>query len=293
MKNHESSKTKSNIKKFAAASAIALASSSVAGMSAGASTHQSESRQAKVLTNIIRGLERGGSANTTAQNVELPGNEIGQPLIYKVGNKTFLAYRKDAMPNFDQKRVAGIVGEMTVIKAPKQDTGIATAKAHLNKEDELVGENEQIVGESTPNNSVSGSEIVAEEQLISSDIAQQIPVTFLNSILEVQDQKGNFFVANPLSATTPEGIQLYGYIEPKGGPSGPVVNLFQSSGNMNLLSNPSNPKNMPVVNEVIFPSSSANGSTFDPNNPVNPVTSTQYVTIGNASAQIGFQYFTN
>lgn len=120
-----------------------------------------------------------------------------------------------------------------------------------------------------------GALITTKEKKISNDIAQQTPITFKNSLAYYHGPgKLDFYIDNPLTATIHEGdkkVKLIGYIEPKGGPTGPEIVLFPYDKRTTSLSpNQNDPVNGQPESQVIFPS--ADGSAFDTTNPVDPST---------------------
>jgi hypothetical protein len=120
-----------------------------------------------------------------------------------------------------------------------------------------------------------GALITTKEKRLSNDIARQTPITFKNSIAYYHGPgKLDFYINNPLTATIHKGdkkVKLLGYIEPKGGPTGPEIVLFPyDKATTSLSPNQNDPVNGQPKSQVIFPS--ADGSAFDTTNPVDPLT---------------------
>lgn len=137
----------------------------------------------------------------------------------------------------------------------------------------------------SPSSETLNQAIVEQEQKISRDIAEQIPVHFKNTIAYYHGGgKVHFYIENPLSATVTVGnnhqrVNLIGYIEPKGSGAGPVIDMFvDSPKDTSEDRDPADPKQMTAKNSVIFPPT--NNNEFDTNNPVNPVTGLEYVDQG-------------
>jgi len=106
----------------------------------------------RALTSVIAGLEQGKQAKVSAHDIDIPGpigTAKGEPIVFKVGKQTYLAYTQEHEPNFNQKRPIDVASDMAIVKEPTTDAGMPLTEAHLDKQGILVNENEIAVGYST------------------------------------------------------------------------------------------------------------------------------------------------
>jgi hypothetical protein len=127
--------------------------------------------------------------------------------------------------------------------------------------------------------------ITAQEKRISDDIGKGVPITFRAGMAYYHG--GNvkpFDIINPLWFTAEVGsgrdrkpVKFVGYIEQKGGPTGPdVVVLEYNKKTIDIEQYYDNPA-LPIENRVIFPPSYPVEASFDTGNPVNPLTGDKYI----------------
>ena len=126
--------------------------------------------------------------------------------------------------------------------------------------------------------------ITAQEKRISDDIGNGVPVTFRAGMVFYHG--GNvkpFDIINPLWFTAEVGsggerkpVTFVGYIQQKGGPTGPDVVVLEYNKKTTDIEQYSENPALPNENEVIFPPSYPVEASFDTNNPVNPQTGNQY-----------------
>ena len=148
----------------------------------------------------------------------------------------------------------------------------------------------------TPHFATVNEAIVAQDQKISMNIANQIPVHFKNEIAYYHGPgKDHFYIENPLSATVSVGsnhkiVNLIGYIERKGSGLGPDVVMFEDT-KTTTSSYPDNADpagSIHQVNNVVFPS--FDGSAYNLNVPIDPSTEAAYLNQAGETSLIAYQY---
>jgi hypothetical protein len=139
---------KKSIRTLAATSAMAIAAASGIGVGEASASQRKETPR-RALTNLVQNLDRGGQVQVAANDIKLAGTvgtAEGKPIVFNSGGRTYLAFTQEQMPDFNQKRAADVVGDMTIVKEPSSDIGMPLQDAHLDKTGILVDENEMAVG---------------------------------------------------------------------------------------------------------------------------------------------------
>lgn len=142
-------------KALAVVSAFAMAASGVGTSEAIASTRQPQKSTTSaemtpgsnhpldVLTTVITKLEKGKSVEVTTKPIELAGSidgtVEGHPIVFKVGDQTYFAFRQGSKPNFNTSPEE-TASTMRIMDAqfPSDDTKISVTEAHLNEKRVLL-----------------------------------------------------------------------------------------------------------------------------------------------------------
>lgn len=152
MKQHNIYPKSNNLKTLKAAAAIAIASTGIGATKASAEPNPWQAEKTAefmALTKVIDGLEQGKPVNISVNPVELPGpidDATARPIVFQSGGQTYFAYRQGKEPDFNKKTATDVAAEMALVKEPRDDEGMGTATAVLNKEGVLVDQNQQAVG---------------------------------------------------------------------------------------------------------------------------------------------------
>ncbi len=137
--------------------------------------------------------------------------------------------------------------------------------------------------------------IAVQDKQISRDIAEQLPVKFINEMAYYHGPgKDHFYIENPLSVNVSVGpkneqVDLIGYIERKGSGAGPDVVMFDGSrGDTTTYADNADQASIREVSTVIFPS--VGGAAYDLNNPTNSATETAYLDQAGNPSLVAYQY---
>ncbi len=110
---------------------------------------QSNQALINALTSLITNMENGSQANVTANNVSVPGpitTAQARPIVFTYNGQTYFAYRQGQPADFNTTP-SQTANSMAIVTATVN--GAALTQAHLDKANNLVDPDFQVVGYST------------------------------------------------------------------------------------------------------------------------------------------------
>ncbi len=116
------------------------------------STPATDQSPLSVLTTLITSMDSGASATVTASSVSVPGpisTAQARPIVFTANGQTYFAYTQGHAPNFNLTP-SQTANTMAIVSATV--SGPTLTSAHLDKSNNLVDPNFQVVGYSTSGN---------------------------------------------------------------------------------------------------------------------------------------------